>query len=877
MAPARDSDNENNNAEETADLRYAAGPYRKQAPVFEIGQKIAERYEITGFLGEGGMGQVYKARDLVLDSFVALKTIRPDIAADTLAFERFKREVKLAHEVADENVCRVYDLDHKNHPPFVAMEFIDGETLSARLASAKGRGLEAGEVAELTEQLAKGLDALHQRGIIHGDFKPGNVMLTSKGGRLRAKIMDFGLAREQALDSTVSASGIMGTPVYMAPEQLAGARATITSDIYALGLVMYEMTTGARPEFDRMREAAPSPRWRAPDLDTAWETAILKCLAREPGQRFSSAGAVAARVVLGSKTAPSKDKLPAEKKAWSRRSIASWGAGLVLLAAGFASHPYIARWFSRLPRVKHIAVLPFRNIGGPATQQAFCDGIAETLAGNLSQLERYQKSFWVVPTTDVRAAGRAQELHQNLGVNLLLTGSVQELGDGIRLIVNLVNADDQRQLDSRTIDAKTAQLSTLQDQVWADAAAMLDLQLTANARTTIQPGGTGDATASQLYLEGIGLLRNPGRQNLDRAIQLLQAAMQRDVNYAVLAGLGEAYAKKYELTKDPQWIPLARSNGSRAAELNPNSANAHLTLGQIYVNTGETEQAIAELKTALEIDPGESQAYYWLGRAYEQRGNDKEAETSFRKLVELRPDFWMSYQGFGWFYYRRGRLEDAAAQFKIVTALLPENAAGYENLGAVYTLMGRYQDAVTTLERAISLNGSAAAYTNLGTAYVMLHRYAGAVPVMEKAVALSPSNDVYWRNLGDAYKLAATPGGKARNAYQHAAVLAEAALRLQPKDTATLSSAALYWAKLGNGALARQRIARALQLAPADNDVLFSAALVYELTGDRQAALKTMQAAYKEGYPLEDIKNAPELDALRKDEKYLKWLKQLVR
>lgn len=204
--------------------------------VFSPGQRVVDRFLIVHFLGEGGMGQVYLARDEVLDRLVALKTIRPEIASDTRTLERFKREVKLAQQVTDEHVCRIFDLNHSNRPPFLFMEYIDGETLSSRLSSQEGV-MTAEEALLLVKQMAQGLHAAHRKGVIHGDFKPGNVMLTTDGaGAPLVKITDFGLARTGQSELSKNSGGPRGTPSYMAPEQLAGGNPTIASDIYALGL-----------------------------------------------------------------------------------------------------------------------------------------------------------------------------------------------------------------------------------------------------------------------------------------------------------------------------------------------------------------------------------------------------------------------------------------------------------------------------------------------------------------------------------------------------------------------------------------------------------------------------------------------------------------
>jgi eukaryotic-like serine/threonine-protein kinase len=285
---------------EPAMPRHSSSTESESPIVFVPGDKVADRYRIIRFVDEGGMGQVYQAHDEVLDTVVALKTIRPKIASDMRTFERFKREVRLAHEVADENVCRVFDLDHRNVPPFLTMEFLEGETLAAHLR-AREKPMSVAEALPLVEQMARGLDAAHRKGVIHGDLKPGNVILTpTSDGSARAKITDFGLARTQTGDGSISFGHRVGTPSYMAPEQLAGGKGTVASDIYALGLVMYEIVTGTRPEFNRMTEPPPSPGLLVPELDTKWETAILRCLARDPAERFAAAGDVE-RAIYGEK------------------------------------------------------------------------------------------------------------------------------------------------------------------------------------------------------------------------------------------------------------------------------------------------------------------------------------------------------------------------------------------------------------------------------------------------------------------------------------------------------------------------------------------------------------------------------------------------
>jgi len=276
--------------------------------VFRSGDVVASRFRVVRYLAQGGMGELYEAEDLELRERIALKTILPHIAADERSIALFKREVQLARQVTHQNVCRIYDIFRHQSIVLLAMELLHGETLAEKIRR-EGR-LATADALPIVRQMAAGLTAAHRVGVVHRDFKSHNVMVvkpTGAGGDTRVVIMDFGLARRQAQDDRTSLSlsltenAISGTPAYMAPEQVEGGPATPAVDVYALGVVLYEMVTGAWPfrgdtpidtAIKRLREPPPSPRVHVPQLDAAWEAAILRCLGRRPEDRFASAGEV---------------------------------------------------------------------------------------------------------------------------------------------------------------------------------------------------------------------------------------------------------------------------------------------------------------------------------------------------------------------------------------------------------------------------------------------------------------------------------------------------------------------------------------------------------------------------------------------------------
>jgi serine/threonine protein kinase len=321
-------------------LTFSRG--RGDMPAFAPDELIAERYRVVRFIARGGMGEVYEVEDLVLRDRVALKTVRAEVAADGMAVERFKREIHLARKVTHPNVCRIFDISPQQ-PFFLTMELLAGETLSERLRRAGP--LSPDEALPIVRQIADGLHAAHQAGVVHRDLKPGNVMLVESRGALRAVVTDFGLARLESGEDhrglTLTTAGVVGTPAYLAPEQIEGKEITPAVDIYALGIVIYEMLTGTVPfigdnalstAVKRLQHAPASPRVHMPGLDARWEAAILRCLERDPAGRFATAPDIAHAIARGTTVemrrpeppAPPPPQVPAAQPA--RRRTRSGGA-----------------------------------------------------------------------------------------------------------------------------------------------------------------------------------------------------------------------------------------------------------------------------------------------------------------------------------------------------------------------------------------------------------------------------------------------------------------------------------------------------------------------------------------------------------------------
>jgi len=597
-----------------------------------------------------------------------------------------------------------------------------------------------------------------------------------------AKVTDFGLATNPECDETAveSVAEVVGTPEYMAPEQLRG-QCSSRSDIYALGLTVFQMLTGKLPcshdapfvglEADIVKRIGP--RWR---------DAITKALAANPADRFATVDEF--WCALSGEYLPRQSGWKAIAAGISRnRATYAIGACAVLTAiipvlAGALLNP-----FKRLPQEKHLAVLPFQNIGNDSSNQAFAEGVAESLTSKLSQLERYQKSFWVVPSSDTRNVKSLDEAYRNLNVTLAVRGSIEHTAQGLNLTADLVDPKNHRQLSSRSIHVDSANLDEMQQRVWESVADMLDLQVNSQIKEELAAGATTQPGAYELYEQGMGYLWRFNLEDIDRAIELFNKAPAKDSQYALAyAGLGDAYAAKYTLTKDPKWIAEATRSAGRAVELNGRLIPVRVTLARVYQQTGQLDEAFAEYRRVLELDPTVIDAEIREAQVYELKGEYNQAEQLLKHIVARHPTHWLGYLDLGRLYYTTGRFSEAAQQYQSVIDLAPDNPGGYLSLGGVYLALGRYEDAVAVLRKGLNIQPAAYAWSNLGSAYMYLGKWVEAADAMKHAAEMSPHDHVMWRNLGDSYDQIPSRLADARQAYQRALETATEGLRVNPKD-----------------------------------------------------------------------------------------------
>jgi len=859
-----------------------------------VGRTISH-YEILDKLGEGGMAVVYCARDLRLDRLVALKVLPIEQMANPQRRDRFFQEARSASALNHPNIITIYEIETIDGVDYIAMEFVRGSTLRDLIPP---NGMEVSLALEYASQTVAALAAAHNAGIIHRDIKPANIMVNGSG---LVKLLDFGLARvEQMVVDETAPTGtiappaltrpgtVMGTAAYMSPEQAQAKPIDQRSDIFSFGIVLYQMLTGVLPfqsntEVGLMYKVIHSPvppanRTRA-DLPLALDRVLHTAMEKDPARRYPSMNDLLAdlkevgnEIDLGrSPKHASGARRFSAKPFWRRPAIVTGMAAVLLALLAIAVWKMGPPWLNRVPAEKKIAVLPFRNVGDNRENEAFVAGVMEALTSELTELSQFQRLLWVVPATEVRreALTSAKDAQRALGVNLVVTGSVQRDASHVHLTANLVDAITLRQLRSREITRSIQEVADLQEAVVQEVAAMLQVEFGPRERKAVAAGETGASGAYDFYLQARGHLQRRNQGDMDQAIELFQKAIALDRKYALAyAGLGEAYWRNYRDTQDTQWVPPAEKSCQIALSLNNQLAPVYVTLGIIRDGTGHHDEAIQAFLKALDLEPINANAYGELGKAYEAVSRFKDAESTFQKATQLRPGDWTRFYDLGMFYYRQGRNKQAIPLLQQVTQLTPDNSSGYTGLGAAYWMDGQLEDAATIFKKSVDLRRTYSAYSSLGTVYFFLDRCAEAVPLMEEASKLAPKNDQVWGNLGDAY--ACLPGwkDKAAQAYHRAVQLGQDRLTVNPNEPEVLSVVALYQAKLGERAKALANIEKARKFAPNSRKVAWEAALVYELGGNREPAIKALRDAINAGQAEWEMRYEPALASMRADPRF---------
>jgi len=858
----------------------------------EPGMEFGPRFRIEKLLGAGGMGKVYKAFDKELSRTVALKTLLPELVHDHLLTQRFKQELLLASKISHRNILRIHDLGEVDGVKFISMAFIEGKDLNQLLKEEQPLPLERS--LKIVRQLCEALDAAHSEGVVHRDFKPQNVLV---GNNDQVYVSDFGLATslETAKMGMTRTGAVMGTPRYMSPEQVEGKEVDSRCDLYALGLVLYEMVTGATPfsgestwqlMYQRVQVLPKDVKLVNPALPDYVARVIMHCLEKDPANRYQSAKEILADLDAGRAPTitlpPSTSRtlqinLPIVEKRW-------WlvaGGGILLVVVLFLAIPQTRHWVFGGPAVgssaldpngvssagqaKFVAVLPFRVLGDQSSLGYVADGLVEAMSAKLFQLKDVRlASSTAAAKTDPKTP--LPQVAKDLGVNLIVHGTVQGSGNNLRVTVNLENVSEKRLVWSKEFAGVTGDLLTIEDQMYAQLADALALKPSNAelARATAHP--TQDMEAYDSYLKGRNALR--GQQdlkNVHSAIGFFEQALKKDSGFALAyAGVADASLIMYRETKDSSWSAKALGAAQQARALSEDQPEIHLALGSVYRASGRTAEAIVELKRALELAPNSDEAYRRLALAYLASGHSPEAIQAYQKAVELNPYYWVNHNVLGNAYYQLADYGKAAESYRRVIELDPNNPYAYNNLGAVLVQSGKFREAVEPLQKSLQFSPDGQAYSNLGIAYFYLRQYDKAIPAYEKAVELAPRSDMFVGNLAEAYDLVGQKD-RAQTTFEQAISLAYKDLQVNPRDAATKGRLALWYGKKGDVRQALKFIAEARAIDPNNVDLVYYQAQAFALANDNANALVALRDAFKKGQPPTIAQAEPDLQSLQKE------------
>jgi len=862
---------------------------------------VAGRFVILKLLGAGGMGQVYQAQDTKLKRVVAIKRMAPRLRQDEHDRRRFLREAQQASALNHPNIASIYDVIEEQGEILLIMEYVEGTPLRAKLRA--HQDFSTDEFFKVAVQGVEGLNAAHEKGILHGDIKPENIMLTPDG---RVKVLDFGVARRFSLGNANEAtltvatlSGAMeGTPAYMAPEVLMQKPYDGRADLFSMGLVCYEMLGGKQPfETDSMAgtlasvlHTEPPPIEQVnPKVSSSVSAVVQTMLAKDPAQRYSTARDLLVdlrRVQQGEDPVFANGAVKPKKPTFSppiKIATAIVAAVLIVAAALFVG--------SRLRRGSQeavsnstqgngenaatLVVLPFDAVSDDAKLTAFGNGLVNTLTAKLAQLSE-NHPLQVVSAGELRQKSVTDlaQARQEFGADKGLHVALQRSGDLVRVTYSLTDAKTGKVVKAGATDAPVTDPFAIEDQVTKAVAAGLGFSLRAGEIRELAFHGTSMPDAYNYYTQARGYLEDASKAaSVDSAIILLGEALKVDPNYGrAEADLGSAYWAKYEATKDRNLIAKSRKACSKAIDLGNAGAGGHVCLGVIESGTGKYEEAVDQFQRAVQLEPSNEDAYIGLGGAYERLGKPQDAENTYKKIVQLRPTYWRGYNLLGGFYLRQAQYDDAAKMFQKVIERTPESFRGYANMGAAYLYEGKYAEAIQPLEQSLAIRATADTYSNLGTAYYYQHRFADAVAAYEKALQFDDKDYTNWGNLGEAYYLIGEIS-KARHAFQKGVDLAKESILVNAHDPVLLRNLSNYYAMLDDRAEALKYLDQAIAQSKSDKDALFSAAVVYDRLGDTGLALEWLSKALRAGYSAQMALQQPDLDNLHGDPRFQDLLK----
>jgi eukaryotic-like serine/threonine-protein kinase len=865
------------------------------------GSDFGPRYRIESLLGQGGMGRVYKGYDKELNRIVAIKVVRQGVMGETDALSRFKQELVLASKISHKNILRIHDLGEVEGMKFITMAYVDGRDLHQIIKDSEKLPLE--RVLKFATQLAGALAAAHAENVVHRDLKPQNILVDKND---QVYISDFGLAKsfaEGAVGMT-QAGALLGTPRYMSPEQVEGKPTDGRSDIYAYGLILYEMATGDVPftgdstlgvMYQRIKEKPKSAKLANPSLPNWLVKIIMRCLEKDPEARYQNAYEILADLQgsqSGSSLSVSKShsgstvqiqvpEFASRRWVW----VASGAVALILLAlaipalrhaifggGGKAGTPSDTG-VPPLSSGRFVAVLPLQILGDSSQLGYVAKGIEEALSAKLFQLKD-------VRVTSDDAADHVDQkqplpkIARALGANLLVQGVLQASADKIRITMHLEDVADNKRLWSREFNGVVGDLFTLEDQIYTQLVSGLNINPTNDELAAAETRPTDNTTAYDLYLRGRNSMRGDDSKSMQAALDYFDQALRADPKFALAyTGIADASLRMNGIKKDSLWTQKALAAAQQAQLYNDKLPEVHATLGGVYRATGKYSEAVAELNRALALAPNSDDFYRRLGTAYLDSGNTTQALVAFQKAIQLNPYYWVNQNALGVGYAHQGDYAKALQAFEQVQAIEPDIVAGYENIGNIYLQQGKYQESIPYFQKAIQIEPYFSTYSNLGTSYFFLKQYANAVEAFEKAAALNPNDTQTVVNLADAYR-GAGQQDKAHTTYEQAISVGFKELQTNPQNADVKAEIALSYAKVGNASEAQNFIRQARAIDKTNVSYIYYEAEIDALLGRSADALKLLREALENHFPAEFAAGDEDLKNLNGNPEFTSLIKQ---
>jgi tetratricopeptide (TPR) repeat protein len=795
-------------------------------PALEPGELLGGRFRIVRKIGEGGMAIVYEAIDVTLNKHIAVKCAK--VGFDT----RLTPEVVNATKIAHDNVCKIFDFHSagtdRGEIDFITMEFLDGPTLADRLSAG---ALPEREARAIALQLCAGLSAAHRNHVIHGDLKSNNIILTrAADGSLRAVITDFGLARSlqaQPEDARPSGLGsaVGGAPAYMAPELRNGVRPSVSSDVYALGCICYEMLSGARVHGEPLR------------VHPKWNGILARCLCPDPSRRYGSVEEI--------------------KKALAPKTIPRWA----LAAAGvvFAAVSVVVTYRMSLAPAETIrlALVPFETDAG---NRDLSDGLLNQTAEQLRRVMNTDTRRLVIIPFDATVQNkldRPDKAVQLLNATHVLNGTLRRDNGRTLIHAYLTGAHSQIPLNELQAGYQVSELRGVP----------LALAGMITGTLHLPPGllaATVNAVAYADFTKGIGLLQ---RNATDEAIQALENAVRADPESPLThAWLALAQIEEYRSTNDPRWMESAILSLGNARQRNPDVAEVWLASGTINQYRGLYEAAEADLRRALEIESQNGDIWRRLGLIYQSSNRFDQALDAYRKAIQLQPSYFKNYQALCNLFTEKANYGEAIRQCTTMVALAPDLSESYFARANPYFYWGRYPEAEIDLRTALRLDpNSFKAIQLLAGSLVYEGRYMEAISLYRRALEIGPETHLLYLDLGQTLRWAGLPS-EARQAYSKGVALADLELAKNSRDEVVRARLAYMLARLGQRTRAEAEAVLALQPNPAAGNAVRWVVMAYEAMGLRERALAIAEVASDDA--LRRLDRSPDMADFRKDSQF---------